>query len=747
MITRPRLKRHLHAQVVDDRVLLIAEGRCVALSGKAVARVTSLLDGQRTCDDIVDALADELSPAELYQALATLERNGHVEDGDDDWPAGTSPAFWSTFGIDSRTATSRLASARVGVTSCGDVSVDGLRALLSRLQVRVVDAEDCDLLVVLVDDHLREGLEGLNRRALALGRPWLIVKPNGIYSWIGPLLRPGQTGCWECLAQRLRMHREVEEYARCAGARPHPYPALAMLPSTLMMALSVAATEIAKWVVLGRSDALDATIVSLAATTLETQAHTLLRRPQCPACGKPARLDGRPEPLVLRSAPKAIGADGGHRVVSPEETLRRFGHHVSPITGIAPALTRVSDADDATVHVYVAGTNLAVRHDSFERLRRSVRSLCCGKGMTDVQARTSALCESLERYCGVFRGDEVTHRASYARLGDRAIDPRRCMLFSASQYRDRDAWNARGRRLDEVPQPLDPEVEIDWTPAWSLTRGEPRYLATGFCYYSYPAPQDHFFSTPESNGCAAGNTVEEAVLQGFHELVERDSVAIWWYNRLHRPAVDLRSLDDPFVHAMIDRYARGGRDLWVLDVTMDLGVPAYVAVSRRFSGPTQDIIFAPAAHLDARVAINRALTELNQMLPGAERTAAGGYVHDDPEANDWWEHATLDEQPYLAPDESLAPIGANDLLALASDDLLDDIQTLHGVVEAKGIEVLVLDQTRPDIGLTVVKVVAPGLRHFWARYAPGRLYDVPVQLGQLEQPLSEDELNPITIFI
>ena len=143
MITRPRLKRHLHAQVVDDRLLLIAEGRCVALSGKAFARVTVLLDGQRTCDDIVDALADELSPAELYQALATLERNGHVEDGDDDWPAGTSPAFWSTFGIDSRTATSRLASARVGLTSCGDVSLGGLRALLARLQVRVVDAEDC----------------------------------------------------------------------------------------------------------------------------------------------------------------------------------------------------------------------------------------------------------------------------------------------------------------------------------------------------------------------------------------------------------------------------------------------------------------------------------------------------------------------------------------------------------------------------------------------------------------------------
>jgi bacteriocin biosynthesis cyclodehydratase domain-containing protein len=747
MIARPRLKRHLHAQVIDDRVLLIAEGRCIALSGRAFARVTTLLDGRRTCEDIVDALADEMPPAELYHALATLERNGHVEDGDDHWGPGASPAFWSTFGVDARTATDRLASRRVGLCSCGDAPLAGLRALLEGLQVQVADPDDCDLLVVVVDDHLQAGLEDVNRRALASGRPWLIVKPNGIVSWLGPLLRPGETGCWECLAQRLRMHREVEEYARRAGSREQPYAALPALSSTLAMCVSMAATEVAKWIVLGRSDALDATIVSLAATTLETQAHRLVRRPQCPACGEPARRGGRVAPLVLRSAAKAFVADGGHRTVAPDETLRRLGHHVSPITGIVPALTRVSGADDATVHVYVAGTNLAVRHDSFERLRRSVRSRCCGKGVTDVQARTSALCESLERYSGVFRGEEITHRASLARLGDTAIDPRDCMLFSAAQYRDREAWNGRGRRLDEIPRAFDPEAEIDWTPAWSLTRDEPRYLATGFCYYSHPAPPERFFCMPESNGCAAGNTLEEAVLQGLLELVERDSVAIWWYNRLRRPAVDLRSLDDPFVHAMLDRYARAARDLWVLDVTMDLGVPAYVAVSSRLSGPTRDIIFAPAAHLDARLAITRALTELNQMLPGAEPGGGEGYSYDDPEANDWWEHATLAEHPYLTPDPTQGQIAARDLERLAADDLLDDVRTLQRIVESKGIEVVVLDQTRPDVGLAVVKVVAPGLRHFWARYAPGRLYDVPVEMGHLPRRLGEEDLNPVTIFI
>ena len=62
-------------------------------------------------------------------------------------------------------------------------------------------------------------------------------------------------------------------------------------------------------------------------------------------------------------------------------------------------------------------------------------------------------------------------------------------------------------------------------------------------------------------------------------------------------------------------------------------------------------------------------------------------------------------------------------------------------------ETLVLDQTRPDVGLAVVKVFVPGLRHFWPRFGEGRLYDVPVRLGWLTHTLEETELNPVPIYL
>jgi len=69
------------------------------------------------------------------------------------------------------------------------------------------------------------------------------------------------------------------------------------------------------------------------------------------------------------------------------------------------------------------------------------------------------------------------------------------------------------------------------------------------------------------------------------------------------------------------------------------------------------------------------------------------------------------------------------------------------VAHSLGLEVLIMDQTLPDVGLPVVKVLAPGMRHFWARLAPGRLYDVPVKMGWLEEPKTEEDMNPISMFL
>ena len=70
---------------------------------------------------------------------------------------------------------------------------------------------------------------------------------------------------------------------------------------------------------------------------------------------------------------------------------------------------------------------------------------------------------------------------------------------------------------------------------------------------------------------------------------------------------------------------------------------------------------------------------------------------------------------------------------------------VHACVEIArraGLDFLVLNQTRPDVEVPVVRVIVPGLRHFYRRLAPGRLYDIPVKLGLRDRPIPESELTP-----
>ena len=246
-----------------------------------------------------------------------------------------------------------------------------------------------------------------------------------------------------------------------------------------------------------------------------------------------------------------------------------------------------------------------------------------------------------------------------------------------------------------------------------------------------------------SNGCASGNTIEEAVLQGFLELVERDAVAIWWYNRLRRPAVDLDSFADRWLSGLGGRYRELGREVVVIDLTTDLGIPVVAAFSHRVGEAEERIAIGYGCHLDVRIAVQRALTELCQML---NLDLRGDAAQMDDFGEGWMRWATRAEQPYVVPDAAAPARTRADFPQLRFDDLLDSIAFCRTVVEERGLEMLVLDQTRADTKMPVAKVVVPGLRHFWPRFAPGRLYDVPVSMGWLPAPLAESALNPVPFF-
>jgi bacteriocin biosynthesis cyclodehydratase domain-containing protein len=634
----------------------------------------------------------------------------------------------------------------VAAVAVGDVALDGLRAALGAHDLSI--GEPARLLVVATDDYLREGLREINREALAAGRSWLLAKPVGALLWLGPLFHPGRTACWVCLAQRLRANRAVDGYLRGRTARSEPVPvSRAASPATVQLGCALAARDAARWIDEGVFSGGEGALVTVDVRTWETRRHVVVRRPQCPACGDPAAGSRPMAPLALERRRKLFTSDGGHRSVGPEATLVRHGHHVSPITGAVTMLQPMDVGAGGLIHVYRSHHGGVVEQGCLNGLRGELRGGCAGKGASEPQARASALCEALECYSSSFTGDEPRRQARLRELGGAAIHPNACLLFSDRQYRERDRWNGLESYFCLVPRPLDPEGRLDWTAVWSLTRQEVRYLPTNLCYFGYPGADELPLS---SSGHAAGNTLEEAVLQGLLELIERDACAIWWYNRVARPRLDLASFDLPYVNRVSAFLAGRGRSLWVLDLTGDLGIPVFAAVSRRVEGGgPEHVLLGFGAHLDPAIALLRAVAELTQMLTWVWR-GEGGERFDPAEMSPitarWLATATLESEPYLAPLPG-TPRARGSFPRHFSDDLRDDIDHCRARVEQRGMEVLVLDLTRPDVGLPTVKVIVPGLRPLWARLAPGRLYQVPVQLGWIPRALSESQLNPVPMFL
>jgi bacteriocin biosynthesis cyclodehydratase domain-containing protein len=713
----------------SDVVCLYSEDRKFFLHGAVFSAMASAI-GQhgRSGNDIVRELAQDFPSNQIEEALRRLIDRRYVVSRP---PAGPMAAYWASLGLSVATTERNLQNCRVRVETVHVQSAADLELALRELGVRVVKRSP-DLTVTLVNDYLEQRLAELNRKHLSEHTPWVLVQPSGIFPLVGPVFRPRKGPCWTCVADRMKRNREVKALldrgpGRCIALSP-------LARNTLgQTSVQLAALEIAKAIATEFRTPLSDHIISLDLLGATIVKHYVTARPQCPSCGRKKLRDPSraPIPIELGAGGKLVMTSGGYRTVSPSATVARFRKHVSPLTGVVSRLERI-EADLPLNTNYYAAHNFSAPARTVNELRGGLRKGSFGKGSTAEQGEASALMEAIERYSGIFQGDEirVTRRFTDFPSGE-AIFPNNVLLFSEAQF----AKDNPNEPPPWTPALFDPSAEIEWSPVWSLRDRRFKYLPTSILYFFYKGPGEFL---ADSNGCAAGNTLEEAIVQGFLELVERDAYAIWWYNCLQRAEVDLTNLDDSYVRDLKTQLGETGRRLWVLDVTSDLGIPSFIAISHWVKNSQESIEFGSGAHFDSRIALLRALTEVNQFLSIG---LMGGRLGD---------QSTLDgSTPLRLRDHTFLMPGGKPPLQLEYGskfgrlDPSEQVSACVRLAKQEGMDFLVLNQTRPDIGVPVVRVIVPGLRHFYRRFAPGRLYDVPVKLGFRERPLSETELNPV----
>lgn len=728
-----------------DRFLLFSENRSLRLRGEVYRHLLPLLTGEYTGEQIAGMFQSPEVPA----ILERLFGEGQVVIA----PPGrdiSRQAYWSALGRAPEATEAALQQFRVAVQSLGafaGTGSGGAGAMLASLAgsgLAVTEPVTADLTVVLVDDYLDPAMRRFGDDAQS-GRRWLPFKPGGERALIGPVMGGEDGGCLHCLTRRMSEHRSNDALL---GHAPRALrPARGWLTASLEMARATAALEITRLAV-GEDTAIQGHVIDVNTWAGTRRVHRHWTYPDCPACGPGASLSaGAGQPIRLGNDTVVDAEIGGWRTLSQEQALARLEPLVSDITGIITDV-RPSPELEHGLYVYNAVQVTQSHADHMQNRRLGRPGSASGKGLTAAQARVSCLAEAVERYCCGWVGTVPRRRGRLADLGDDAIHPHRLLNFSDYQYDNREALNGQSGPLHYISRRFDETAEIEWTPVWSLTHETVRWVPTRACYFDYRAagvPGDHDFCIADSNGCASGATLQEAILQGMLEVVERDAVAIWWYNRIQRPGISLEGIHDAFVERMLKRYDQKNRSVRLLDLTVDNGIPVVAAVSAMKQTGGR-ILMGFGAHMSPRIAAERALTELNQLIlfdePG-EAEKSKDQLGDD--LANWLQAATLTDHPYLAPAgdavrrvDAMAQPGAASIdgaIALARDRFAE-----------LGLEMMVLDYGRTDMPLATVKVFVPGMRHFWGRRGPGRLYDVPVQLGWQAAANAETALNPVNFF-
>jgi ribosomal protein S12 methylthiotransferase accessory factor len=247
---------------------------------------------------------------------------------------------------------------------------------------------------------------------------------------------------------------------------------------------------------------------------------------------------------------------------------------------------------------------------------------------------------------------------------------------------------------------------IDWVRVTNLSDGSADRLPADLALRRSGAARDFTAPFKLSTGCGAGASLEDAVLHGICELIERDAVALWWRGgRRGRSLAD----DDEASRAGTELLAalrRGltSRTTWLLDITTEFGVPCIVAASVDAHG--KSFVCGHAARPSRTAAVRAAILEMCQLELGQAVIAAklreGGEAALNAADRQHLHRASMIDAAACAllHPASIAPEQPRPLAR----------QEIIGRLAERGVQLFVLDLTRPAFGVPVARVVAPVLQ-------------------------------------
>ncbi len=376
--------------------------------------------------------------------------------------------------------------------------------------------------------------------------------------------------------------------------------------------------------------------------------------------------------IKLRRTPKRYFFDT-HRALTPVETLRQVEMLTDKvgITGIED----ITGRDKLNIPVYSAYRPGA---------KAGAVSVHTGKGLTGDQARVSVLMEAIERYSAEIKEEDRAkfHFESYNE-GNRAkkVEPSSLILSALSN--------------------VTPDSKIEWCEGYDLMTEDEVLLPANAVYHPYTTTRGGRLFRSDSNGIASGNNLEEAIFHGIMEVIERDALS---YVEIKKDAGKRIAIeeDDGLIFELKERFNSQGIETYFWYIPTDVGFPT---VALALDSPEKNpnlLVYGAGTHSDPKIAAIRAITEaaqsrLMQIVKGSGSTPV-----------DYEIMKRMNRHWFETKDRDKEAVKLSELPALATDTIDGDIKIALEQLRAIEKRVIVVDLTRKEIGIPVVRVIIPG---------------------------------------
>ncbi|WP_296783549.1 YcaO-related McrA-glycine thioamidation protein [uncultured Methanobrevibacter sp.] len=377
---------------------------------------------------------------------------------------------------------------------------------------------------------------------------------------------------------------------------------------------------------------------------------------------------------------------GTHRVIAPEKTIENNEDKLK-IAGIT-RIADITDLDRIGLPIYTA-----IRPTAEE----GAVSIYGGKGIAKDHARASAMMEGFERYSAERQDSDETTIATLEEISELGefITPESLNLPK-----------------DFKKQNLD-SMKLEWSTAKDLISNKEYLIPTNAIYHPYIHGNEcESLFKSNTNGLASGNVLEEAILHGIFEVIERDAWSIFELTHKNYAQIDLDSIESDIVNETIDKFESEGIKIKLMDFTADIKVPTIAASAD--DTVTRDaglLTLGMGTHLDPEVAILRALTEVAQSRATQINGAREDTVRADFAREAGYERMKRINKYYFRDEEE--KISLSSIENKSTTSITKDLEIVKEELMANDIDkILYYDLTRPELDVSVVRVIIPEMELF-----------------------------------